>query len=192
MVASNTDTLLLRIASHVALFAGMGRPLLELTLARAEKVTRKEGQLFFDEGDEGESFYVLLMGQASVEKKSGGKWVPLAELKPGETFGEMTLIDEKVRSARVRASTDCVALYFNGARLKDAHEAMAVIYRNIARMQTRRLKAFNIEVAEHRAQHMEIDPQTPAHAPSANAQEGDARPADGDRPEDSPTDEWQK
>jgi DNA-directed RNA polymerase specialized sigma24 family protein len=76
--------------------------------------------------------------------------------------------------------------------LKDAHEAMAVIYRNIARMQTRRLKAFNIEVAEHRAQHMEIDPQTPAHAPSANAQEGDARPADGDRPEDSPTDEWQK
>ena len=54
------------------------------------------------EGDDGESFYVLLLGKVSVDKRSGGKWVPLSELGPGETFGEMTLIDDKVRSARVR------------------------------------------------------------------------------------------
>jgi hypothetical protein len=59
-------------------------------------------------------------------------------------------------------------------------------------MQTRRLKAFNIEVAGHRAQHMEIDPQKPAQAPSEDAQESDPNAAGGDTPEAGPTDEWQK
>lgn len=191
MASSNNDSLLLRIATSVALFAGMGRPLLESMLGRAEKVVRKEGQLFFDEGDEGESFYVLLMGKVSVEKRSSGKWVPLVELKPGDTFGEMTLIDEKVRSARVRAVADSVALYFHGARLKDAHEAMAIVYRNIARMQTRRLKAFNIEVAEQRAQHMEIDPEKPAPAgPGDDPGSASAGP-EGDA-DAGPNDDWQR
>lgn len=191
MAAPDTDTLLLRIASHVALFAGMGRPLLEQVLSRAEKVARKEGLLFFDEGDEGESFYVLLMGKVSVEKRSSGKWVPLVELKPGDTFGEMTLIDEKVRSARVRAVADSVALYFNGARLKDAHEAMAIVYRNIARMQTRRLKAFNAEVAEHRAQHMEVDPAKPVGSPAAEVVDEPSPDENSGGAPSGPSDEWQ-
>ena len=191
MATSDTDSLLLRIASHVALFAGMGRPLLEQMLSRAEKVTRKQGLLFFDEGDEGESFFVLLMGKVSVEKRSSGKWVPLVELKPGDTFGEMTLIDEKVRSARVRAAADSVALYFNGARLKDAHEAMAIVYRNIARMQTRRLKAFNIEVAEQRAQHMEVDPEKPVQGEPGDGADSAPTGAEGAAPEAGPNDEWQ-
>jgi CRP-like cAMP-binding protein len=161
---ADTDTLLLRIASHVALFSGMGRGALEQLLSRAEKVTRKEGQLFFDEGDEGESFYVLLLGKVSVDKRSGGKWVPLSELGPGETFGEMTLIDDKVRSARVRAVVDCVGLYFNGARIRDLHEAMAVIYQSIARLQTRRLKSTNTEMADHRAKLMDDD-SSKSHGP---------------------------
>jgi CRP-like cAMP-binding protein len=150
----DTDALLLRIASHVTLFSGMGRSALEQLLSRAEKITRKDGQLFFDEGDAGESFYVLLLGKVSVDKRSGGKWVPLSELVPGDTFGEMTLIDDRVRSARVRAVGDCVALHFNGPRIRDLHEAMAVVYRSIARLQTRRLKATNIEMADHRARLM--------------------------------------
>jgi CRP-like cAMP-binding protein len=160
-----TNTLLLRLASNVSLFAGMPRSLLERLLARSERVSRSENQLFFDEGEEGESFYVLLKGSATVEKKSGPHWVPLATVAPGDTFGEMTLIDEKVRSARVRATSDAVCLYFAGARLKDAPELLAGIYRNIARLQTRRLKAVNVEVVSFKAREMgsggssvEVDP----------------------------------
>lgn len=149
-----TDTLLLRIASHVSLFAGMPRPLLERLLARSERVSRAENQLFFDEGEAGESFYVLVKGSAVVEKKSGPHWVSLANVAPGDTFGEMTLIDDKVRSARVRSTSESVCLYFAGARLKDAPELLAGIYRNIARLQTRRLKAVNMEVVTFKAREM--------------------------------------
>lgn len=154
---SVTQTLLIRIASQVAIFAGMGRHTLEQLLTRAEKVTLLEDELFFDEGEPGESFYVLLLGKVAVEKKSGSRWINLRELNPGDSFGEMTLIDEKIRSARVRAVTQCVTLHFQGARLRDAHEAMAVMFRNIAKMQTRRLKASSVEVADHIARRMDED-----------------------------------
>ena len=153
-MSEGTDTLLLRIASHVSLFAGLPRTLLERLIARSERFSRSENQLFFDEGEPGESFYVLVMGKAVVEKKSGPHWVRLATVSPGDTFGEMTLIDDKVRSARVRALGDCVSLHFSGARLKDSPELLAGIFRNIARLQTRRLKAVNIEVVSFKAQSM--------------------------------------
>jgi CRP-like cAMP-binding protein len=155
-----TDTLLLRIASHVSLFAGMPRPLLERLLARSERVSRGENQLFFDEGEVGESFYVLLKGSAAVEKKSGPHWVQLATVAPGDTFGEMTLIDDKVRSARVRSTAESVCLYFSGARLKDAPELLAGIYRNIAKLQTRRLKAVNMEVVGFKSRDMQVSSST--------------------------------
>ena len=159
-MSEGTNTLLLRIASHVSLFAGMPRPLLERLLARSERVSRAENQLFFDEGEVGESFYVLVKGTAVVEKKGGSHWVPLATVAPGDTFGEMTLIDEKVRSARVRATSESVCLYFAGARLHDAPELLAGIYRNIARLQTRRLKAANMEVVSFKAREMEAGGST--------------------------------
>lgn len=164
-MSAPTNALLLRLASNVSLFAGMPRTLLERLLARSERVSRAENQLFFDEGEVGESFYVLLKGSATVEKKSGPHWVPLATVGPGDTFGEMTLIDDKVRSARVRSTSDSVCLHFAGARLKDAPELLAGIYRNIARLQTRRLKAVSIEVVSFKAREMgaggstvEVDP----------------------------------
>ena len=147
----STDALLMKISSSVGLFAGMGRSMLESLLANAERVTLAKPGLFFDEGQEGDSFYVLVVGRAVVEKKRRGRWIQLASLMPGDTFGEMTLIDDKIRSARVRATADCVALRFHGSRLRSEPEVMSVVYKNIAKLQTRRLKASNEDVAGFRA-----------------------------------------
>ena len=103
-MAENNDALMLRLASHVSLFSGMPRTALIRLLARAERATKPPQGLFFDEGEMGTSFYVLVMGQVVVEKRSKGHWVELSQLKPGDTFGEMSLLDEKYRSARVRAA----------------------------------------------------------------------------------------
>lgn len=165
-MSEGTDALLLRIASHVSLFAGLPRTLLERLIARSERCSRSENHLFFDEGDPGESFYVLVMGKAVVEKKSGPHWVPLTTLSPGDTFGEMTLIDEKVRSARVRALSDCVSLHFSGAHLKDSPELLARIFRNVARLQTRRLKAMSVEMVSFKAQAMGTEGSTVEEDPS--------------------------
>lgn len=147
----DASSLLMKIASRVELFQGLGRVALERMLFRAERVSKEEGELFFDEGEDGASFYVLLLGEARVEKKRGAQWVLLATLKPGESFGEMTLVGDKVRSARVRASTEAVSLCINNRALDNDHEILASLYRNIAKLTTRRLRGFNGELAEFRA-----------------------------------------
>jgi CRP/FNR family cyclic AMP-dependent transcriptional regulator len=158
----DASSLLMKIASRVELFQGLGRIALERLLSRAERVSKEEGELFFDEGEDGASFYVLLLGEARVEKKRGAQWVPLVTLKPGESFGEMTLVGDKIRSARVRACSEAVSLCINNRALDNDHEILAALYRNIAKLTTRRLRGFNGELAEFRAarQAPEIVPPT--------------------------------
>lgn len=146
-MSETSDSLLLRLTSHVRLFAGMPRTALVRLLGKAERISQPANGLFFDEGESGESFYVLVMGKAVVEKKAAGAWVELTRLGSGDTFGEMTLLDEKIRSARVRAVEPCVSLYFHGKKLDDAPEIQAVIFKNMARLLTQRLKSTSAEVA---------------------------------------------
>lgn len=72
---------------------------------RDEPVVSQEhfepGQLVFDQGDFGDKLYVVVRGEAEV---SDGD-VMLRTLRAGEVFGEIALIAETPRTARVRAST---------------------------------------------------------------------------------------
>ena len=146
------DSLLLRLVSHVDLFTGMPRTALLKLLGRAERVTQPVNGLFFEEGEMGASFYVTAMGLAVVEKRSGSRWVELAHLRPGDTFGEMSLLDEKYRSAKVRAVEPTVCLRFGSNALEDSPDIQAVIYKNMARVLSRRLKSTSTKLAELKAQ----------------------------------------
>ena len=151
-MADTNDTLLLRLASHVSLFTGMPRTALVRLLGRAERVTKAPQGLYFDEGEMGASFYVLLMGQVVVEKRASGHWVELSQLQPGDTFGEMSLVDEKYRTARVRALSPSVCLCIQGRGLEDSPDIQAVIFKNMARMLSKRLKNTSVEVASFKAE----------------------------------------
>jgi CRP-like cAMP-binding protein len=66
------------------------------------------GETIIRENDIGETAYVIEQGRVKVTKKRGGRTVHLAELGPGGTIGEMSMIDEKPRSATVVALEDTV------------------------------------------------------------------------------------
>ncbi len=137
------DEILLRVLSSVPVFAGVGRLELIALLANAVRVERKADQPFFSEGDEGQTFFVFIAGTAVIEKHTDAGWQTLADLKPGETFGEMAIVDGGKRSARVRATTDAVALMFQKNDIELSAEAAIVIYRNIARILSKRLRHYN-------------------------------------------------
>src|SRR5258707_6097016 len=66
------------------------------------------GEVIIQENDLGETAYVITQGQVEVSKELQGQKVHLAYLGDGETFGEMSMIDEKPRSATVTAITETV------------------------------------------------------------------------------------
>jgi CRP-like cAMP-binding protein len=66
------------------------------------------GEVIIRENDFGETAYIIGEGRVEVSKKLEGRNVHLAYLGAGETFGEMSMIDEKPRSATITAVTETV------------------------------------------------------------------------------------
>jgi CRP/FNR family cyclic AMP-dependent transcriptional regulator len=64
------------------------------------------GEIILQENHLGETAYVITQGQVEVSKELQNQRVHLAYLRAGETFGEMSMIDEKPRSATVTAVTE--------------------------------------------------------------------------------------
>jgi CRP/FNR family cyclic AMP-dependent transcriptional regulator len=137
------DDALIKALSRVSLFAGLTRLQVIWLLHAMTRVSIKSGDLFFDEGDHADCLYVFIAGEAVVEKKNSTGWRTLATLQPSETFGEMAIVDRLPRSARVRAIKDCIALSLNSARLNGSAEIAVEIFRNIAALQTKRLRKMN-------------------------------------------------
>jgi len=137
------DETLLRVISAVPIFTGIGRLELIALLANAIRVERSADQLFVDEGEVGQTFFVFITGDAIIEKRTDDGWQAIAALRPGETFGEMAIVDSGKRSARVRATSDSIALMFQKSDIDLSMEAAIIIYRNIARILSKRLRHYN-------------------------------------------------
>lgn len=61
------------------------------------------GEVIFHENDRGDAAYIIERGRVAVTKLLHGRSVHLATLVAGEPFGEMSMIDDKPRSATVTA-----------------------------------------------------------------------------------------
>jgi small-conductance mechanosensitive channel len=68
------------------------------------------GERVIDEGAEGDSMFILLRGAAEVSIAKNGSRIPVAKLRSGDCFGEMSLLTGERRSATVRAEGDCYVM----------------------------------------------------------------------------------
>lgn len=93
------------LLARVPLFEGLSRPQLGRLAALAEQATYNAGRVIVKKGDPGRAFYVIVDGKAKVVK---GKIVTArreAELRRGDFFGELALLDGGPRAASVIASS---------------------------------------------------------------------------------------
>lgn len=87
------------------------------------------GQEIVREGDTGVGAFIIRSGRVEVIQTRGGEQVKLGEMKQGDFFGEMALLDEFPRSATVRAiePTTCLGLtrwHFRG--IMESHPQIAL------------------------------------------------------------------
>jgi CRP/FNR family cyclic AMP-dependent transcriptional regulator len=88
----------------VPLFRALSSELLAAVAGSMSEQRYTAGQEIVRQGEDGQALYVVLAGQARVERGGGaGEAVELAMLGPGGFFGEMSVLDGQPRSATVRA-----------------------------------------------------------------------------------------
>jgi CRP-like cAMP-binding protein len=92
-----------------------------------------------NQGDRGQSFFVLARGTIEVTTERDGEPVRLAQLSDGTIFGEMVLLSEAPRTASVRAVTDCDLLEFNCEQLEAAKVKLAHLGQALAGFARERL-----------------------------------------------------
>jgi CRP/FNR family cyclic AMP-dependent transcriptional regulator len=86
----------------VPLFSALSKKELQLVAKQAQPVHVPAGKAIVTEGAAGADFFVILDGQARVDRH-GQK---VAELGPGGFFGDLALLDRAPRNATVIAETD--------------------------------------------------------------------------------------
>jgi cAMP-dependent protein kinase regulator len=107
------------VLAEVPLFAGLSKRHIK-AIARLAKVRRvARYSVLVHEGEPGNSFYLLLEGNASVVRP--GKRA--IRLKPGAFFGELALLDDAPRSATVEAETDLLVAQIGRASFLKMLEA---------------------------------------------------------------------
>ena len=73
--------------------------------AGSGEVLLPAGDTLIHEGELGDTAYCIVEGEVKVWKQSESGAVELARLGPGAIFGEMSIVDEKPRSASITALT---------------------------------------------------------------------------------------
>lgn len=102
---------LVQVLAGIPLFAGIEIDELEELGATMRQVSLRENEMLFEQGQPGETMYVIQEGELKVfTLGAGGREMVLDILGPNDVLGELSLLDGKARSAYARATTDCTLL----------------------------------------------------------------------------------
>jgi CRP/FNR family transcriptional regulator, cyclic AMP receptor protein len=113
----------IELLKRVPLFAGCSKgELRELALV-ADELDLKEGRTLVREGRPGREFFVLVEGTVRVSRE-GRK---LAELGPGDWFGEIALLTNTPRTATVTSTSALRVLVITDRSFRNVVERMPTI-----------------------------------------------------------------
>ncbi len=97
------------------------------------------GERLIQEGDEGDSMFVMLRGTAAVSIARNGTSVRVGAMRQGDCFGEFSLLTGAPRSATVRAENDCEVLEISkpimAEVLKESPECLSALSDLLAKRQ---------------------------------------------------------
>lgn len=91
---------MIELIKNVSLFENLDNEQLEHMLSIAHRQTIAANTVLFHENDYGAAFYVILKGSIKIFKRSAsGEEKVLSLLQSGDSFGELSLLDGRPRSA---------------------------------------------------------------------------------------------
>jgi CRP/FNR family transcriptional regulator, cyclic AMP receptor protein len=126
--SGRADSATLALLAHVGLFSACSRHELSVIAHATYEADIAAGTVICREGEEGNNFFVIVEGVATVS--IGGEAVD--SLGAGDFFGEMSLLDGQPRSATITADSPLIVVVlprqnFEGVILKAPHVALSML-----------------------------------------------------------------
>jgi CRP-like cAMP-binding protein len=151
MVVSSPDLKAFLLATPF--FGGLSDASLDLLVSMLVERRFDVGATVVAEGEPGRSMFIVHAGKLAVNKLGdSGHVIRLAELEPGEFFGEMTLLEMQNRSATVVAESPTVLYELTAQKLYMYYKAdiyaYVMVMLNINRELCRRLRRADNRIAE--------------------------------------------
>jgi CRP-like cAMP-binding protein len=97
-----------KLLINIPLFSFMSPKQISSVIRRLEIERLEAGKVFFDQGDKGDKFYVIIDGTVHITRKEGDVKTVDKTLEKGSFFGEIALVKEIPRTAKVKAVSDCI------------------------------------------------------------------------------------
>ncbi len=141
-VHNNELTSKIELLKGVSIFTALADKEFSMVAQNSEFCSYRKGDIIFREGSYGDGLYVIREGEILITKqRADDVTMNIAQFIPGESFGEMDLLENREMSATAQADSDAVLLVFpsRGTKFKDVlgqypdisarilHEVMAAI-----------------------------------------------------------------
>jgi CRP/FNR family transcriptional regulator, cyclic AMP receptor protein len=138
----------LDVLAQIDLFNSLPTEHLNRVVAIGLEEQYRTGVTIFSEGEAGDKFYLIVEGAVRISRFVPGMGEEaLAVLRPGNYFGEMSLIDDAVRSATAVCHERCRLFVVHRRDLEDLlfvdHDLAYELLWNWVRTLSRRLRATN-------------------------------------------------
>lgn len=138
--SSKTDHL-----AQVQLFSACSRRELSHIARACDEVTVDAGTLIVEEGSVGHEFYLIVEGEATVERGGGA----VATVGPGQYFGELALLDGAPRNASVRATTPMTLIVLGQREFSALLDSWPTVAHKLLVQMAKRLRHADTEAVSH-------------------------------------------
>ena len=152
------------ILRRTDIFYDLTSPQLEMLASICEERVVKLGDIVFEENSQGDEMFVIARGAVEIlvdpsivggpgAKKRGSMPVTIATLRSGQTFGEIALVDQGLRTASARCAeteTQLLAIQRNKfMKLCDTYPEMGYrVMRNIAADLSFKIRGSDLAIRE--------------------------------------------
>ncbi|WCL48562.1 Crp/Fnr family transcriptional regulator [Leptospira sp. GIMC2001] len=106
----------------------------------------KAGEIIFEENDPANEMYILISGSVGIHKRINDAYKLLIELKAGDMFGEMALIDNKPRSARAVAISSSLLFPVTENLLQQLIQTNSEFTLRLVKILSNRLREANYQI----------------------------------------------
>ncbi|HEV2961441.1 MAG TPA: cyclic nucleotide-binding domain-containing protein [Candidatus Angelobacter sp.] len=115
------------------LFASLTREFADGLRQGAKRVCFNPGEMIFEEGTPADAFYLVSLGFVKVSCKHRGSQFVLAYLGPGNHFGEMSLLSDKIHHATCTALHHVEAIRIDGESFQKMMHQFPTIRQDLLR-----------------------------------------------------------